>query len=127
MAAAAPRVHVAAGALLLTTAVHLALTPAHLDEAPLLGVLFAASGVAGILLTISLYAHARGAPQLIVALLGALIAGYVITRMIGYEDWDGLGLVTVAIEIAGMVAIAPMFQRRRRGAGLRAALASRAP
>ena len=109
--AASPRVHALVAAILVTSAVHLALTPAHLDEAPVLGVLFALSAAAGAAVCAALYVRLPGASLAASALLVSLVAGYAITRLVGFEEWDALGLATKAVELAGLGLVVPSALR----------------
>lgn len=102
---APPRRHLIALALLATSAIHAALVPAHLDEAPLLGVLFAVAAAAGAALVPAVYLNATRWRPAAALLFTGLITGYVITRSVGFEEWDTLGLATKIIEFAGMALV----------------------
>ena len=113
---APPLVHAIVVAVLATSAVHLALTPAHLDEAPLLGVLFGLSSLGGVAVCAAAYARVRGWRLAAAGLLATMVVGYTITRVIGFEDWDALGLATKGIELAGLGLIAADLMTQRNSA-----------
>ena len=116
VAGAPPLVHAIVVSVLATSAVHLALTPAHLDEAPLLGVLFGLSSVGGVAVCAAAYARIRGWRLGAAALLATMVVGYAITRVIGFEEWDALGLATKGIELAGLGLIAADLMTQRDNA-----------
>jgi hypothetical protein len=113
---------VAAGALDVTAAVHLAIAPDHLHEAPYAGVLFLALAVsalvaAALLLTTSHPLVWTGANALVVS----AVVSYVLSRSIGLPslsddvgDWlNPLGLIAVGSEAA----VAVIGLRALRSAG----------
>lgn len=109
-----PAMGIVTAALLSTAVIHLALVPEHLEEAPALGILFALTFVGAVALTVAAHAgapHWRAGATL---LLAALVAGYVGTRLVGYEEWDTLGLVTKGIEMVGLLGLAALTVSDRR-------------
>jgi hypothetical protein len=83
--------------------IHAGLAPVHLDEEPVLGAGFL---LATILLWAAIVALRRRPasplpPAAAAFLLAALLAGYAVTRV--GEPVDGIGLVTKAIELVGLV------------------------
>jgi hypothetical protein len=83
--------------------IHTGLVPVHLDEEPVLGVGFVLATVAlWVTIVALLWRPASPLPPAAAALLlAALLAGYAVARV--GEPVDGLGLVTKAIELAGLV------------------------
>ena len=100
-----PAVHALAAALVATSVIHLALVPDHLREGPVLGVLFLLAGIAGLALVPATYLNVARSRTASAALLVALIAGYVGTRVVGYEDWDATGMWTKLVELCGLAAL----------------------
>ena len=96
--------------LLASAGVHAALTPEHLDEAPMLGWLFLASVVVAVALAGAvLVVPSRQILLAAAAVLLTFAAAYAYTRLTGlealgipHEEPDRLGLATVALELAGV-------------------------
>jgi hypothetical protein len=116
VAAARGTVHLAVLAILGTSIVHLALVPEHLGEAPVLGVLFALSVGAGVVVCAAAYAGVRHWHAAAGLLLVGLLAAYAGTRLAGYEDWDGVGLTTKAVELLALAAVVADARRERLAA-----------
>lgn len=115
---------VAAALLDVTAAIHIAIAPDHLHEAPYAGVLFLALAVtalltAALLLTTNHQLVWTGATALVVTAL----VSYLLSRSIGLPslsddvgDWTGpLGVIAVVSEAA--VAVIGLLALRRAGAG----------
>ena len=99
----------AAAALSATAAIHLALVPSHLSEAPYAGVLFSAFAVGALTAAILLLTGNRRLVWLSAAGLAAgAIGAYVVSRSIGLPsmaddigDWlNPLGVTALACELA---------------------------
>jgi hypothetical protein len=116
------RPHVVA-VLLATAGVHLALIPEHLEEAPVLGWLFAAS----VVVSLAAAGAVAGAPtprafHAAAAVLATFALAYAYTRVasldalgIPHESPEPLGHCTVALELLG-AAFALSASRRERPA-----------
>jgi hypothetical protein len=90
-------------ALATSAGIHAGLVPVHLEEEPALGVGFVLATVALWAAIVALRRRPASPlpPAAAALLLAALLAGYAVTRV--DEPVDGLGLVTKAIELAGLV------------------------
>jgi len=93
--------------------VHAGLAPAHLHEwAPLGASFIAAAAVSGAAVTaVALRPNEHWPARLLSVVLAGLIGAYLLTRLVALppldpdrEPLDALGLVTVAAELAGLVA-----------------------
>jgi hypothetical protein len=113
--------------------VHIALTPEHFGEAPLLGLAFLAVATLLMALGLGIYLrpHSRHLPLVIVLLSGALVAAYAASRTIGLpvvhptpEPLDTVGLITKAVEaialalslrlfVENAAGFAPLLRKRR--------------
>jgi hypothetical protein len=99
----------AAAALSTTAAIHIALVPAHLREAPYAGVLFIALAAGALVLALVLLIRCDPRAWIAAAGLAAMAAGaYVFSRSVGLPamaddvgDWlNPLGVAAVASELA---------------------------
>jgi drug/metabolite transporter (DMT)-like permease len=103
--------------------VHVALTPHHLEEDPLLGIGFA---VAAVCLFAGALAFTRDevpwiAAPAVAVLLAALMTAYAISRSVGLplpgaevEPLDVVGIATQAIQSAGLLALVALSHHTRR-------------
>ncbi len=82
--------------------VHVALVPAHLEEAPLIGIGFILGSAGLVVATGGAIAGVRGWRPLAAVTLAAMVVGYFVTRVSGLEEWDALGLGTKVAEIAAV-------------------------
>ena len=109
------------GALALagTGALHLALVPEYLEEAPYIGVLFIFGGIAAILIAAvialrdDLRAWAGGA-----AIAAGMAVGFVLSRTTGLPgfheaEWEASGILSLLLEL-GFVGLAASALGRRR-------------
>jgi hypothetical protein len=99
----------AAGALSATAAIHLALVPSHLREAPYAGALFIALSASAVVVAILLLAAGDRLAWITAAgLATAAVVAYVVSRSVGLPsmaddvgDWiNPLGVAALACEIA---------------------------
>lgn len=105
--------------LLLVTAgavaagVHAGLAPEHLDEWPPLGASFvAAAAVTGVAVAaVAVWPAAAWPVRVLAFVLAGLVVAYVLTRLVALppldperEEIDSIGLLTLVVEMAGMVA-----------------------
>jgi hypothetical protein len=93
--------------------IHVALAPEHVREQTPVGIGFC---IASVLLTVAVLGLLRRPldrwpAQLALLVLGGLVVGYVITRLVNVpgvvgtpENWDAVGLFSKAIELAGLYA-----------------------
>ena len=99
-------------------AIHLGLTPEHLEESSAAGAFFAASGI--VLLVVSAWLLAwssRSAAIVGAAAAGTLIIVYVLSRTTGVpgtevEPFDTVGIVTKLVEVVALGACVAMLWRR---------------
>jgi hypothetical protein len=83
--------------------IHAGLVPVHLEEEPALGVGFLLASIALWVTIVALRRRPASPlpPAAAALLLAALLAGYAVTR--AGEPLDGIGLVTKAVELVGLV------------------------
>ena len=104
-------------------AIHFALTPDELEEMTYVGVLFIVSGVGATVAAIGIWRSGLRAAWAVGALVCVCtFAGFVLSRTTGLpggykeETWDGVGLLSLALE-AGFVVLYAVVQavsQRRR-------------
>lgn len=108
-----PRRGVPVAALLVTAAAHIPVIPAHLREAPYVGVLFILL-VAGSLLMAAVLAmrDAKAAYNVTAVMMALALASYVISRIVGLPligddvgNWlEPLGVVSITVELIALTA-----------------------
>lgn len=90
----------------MTGAMHLALVPGHLAEAPTLGVLFLLNGIALGIVVVAMFLVPNWWRPVAAALLAATVLTYAFYILTGREDADAIGLFTKVIELAALGLVA---------------------
>ncbi len=110
---ASGRTQAVAVCLLMAGLIHLGLVPGHANE-PLLAAAFLAAGVALVVLAGAAFTTVRWRIPAATVLGGVLVA-YAVTRAMGYEGVDALGIASSAIELLALALVvrAPRSWRAR--------------
>ena len=103
----------AALCLLLAGLIHLGLVPGHADE-PLLAVSFVAAGVALPALAVAAFTRLPWRLPVTLVLVAVLVA-YAVTRAVGYEGVDALGIASCVVELValGLLWVRPRSSQAR--------------
>jgi hypothetical protein len=114
----------AALALLVTGAVHIPVTPEHLEEAPYIGLLFAALTMACLVLAIAVLAFDVPAVWLLSgSVSGAAVFAYLLSRTVALPQigddvghwFEPLGMAAISAETLTAVIAASILFRHRQG------------
>ena len=95
----------AIAALIISSGVHASLIREHLEEMPILGALFISSTVAGILIAGAGLISVKHWQPVATVFLVALIGAYIVTRLVGLDDWDVMGLGDKGFELFGLASL----------------------
>lgn len=105
--------------ILATGLIHLIETPHHFEEASYVGVLFILNGIGTAVAAFGIYLQ-RGWGWWLGAFIAVFsIISYIISRTIGLpaahvEEWNTIGIISVAIEAAFLLVFLPSILNQRK-------------